>query len=178
MGVLSENTVSSDMPPPTQLPPIETNARKRRRKKKRIPKNENSEETINSESLTDGRSLADGDLNMTTGTNLESEIGEQSIMSEKESEMSQMVSEVNIDQRLQNLAKIEEELIKRDNLVISVGNVGNLHKPQSVKDWTMTNAMVQPTHDGKLYVQTKHGFQERNLNDDTKPKKSPTNLVN
>ena len=75
------------------------------------------------------------------------------MISEKESEITQMVSEVNVDQRLETLAKMEEELIKRENLVISVGNVGNLHKPQSVKDWTMTNAMVQPTHDGKLYVQ-------------------------
>jgi len=86
-------------------------------------------------------------------TNQTSEIGDHSIISEKDSEMSTIPQAVNIEERLEYLAKMEEEFSKRENLVISVANVENLQKPQSVKDWTMANAMVQPTHDGRLYVQ-------------------------
>jgi len=48
---VSEN--GSIMGPPSQLPPLETTARKRRRKKKRIPKN--VEETAVPESLADSQ---------------------------------------------------------------------------------------------------------------------------
>ena len=60
---------------------------------------------------------------------------------------------VDVEERLETLARVEQELNQRENLVIPVKDLDALRTPQSVKDWSMTNAMVQPTYDGKLYVQ-------------------------
>jgi len=79
---------------------------------------------------------------------------------------------VDVEQRLQSVARMEQEFAQRENFVIPVAKVENLRKPESTKDWNVTNQMVQPTHDGKLYVQTKHGFQERKIDEDPRPKKT------
>ena len=60
---------------------------------------------------------------------------------------------VDVEQRLQSVARMEHEFAQRENFVIPVAKVENLRKPESTKDWNVTNQMVQPTHDGKLYVQ-------------------------
>ena len=68
---------------------------------------------------------------------------------------------VDVEQRLQSVARMEQEFAQRENFVIPVANVENLRKPESTKDWNVTNQMVQPTHDGKLYVQVRR--QDLNL---------------
>ena len=65
---------------------------------------------------------------------------------------------MNIEQRLLQIEMREEELRKRENLIL-VENNENLRRPESIQNSNITHKMIQPTHDGKLYVQVSRIFR-------------------